>query len=44
VKLTRHEIVLVTALLAALAIGGIVKRFREAHPAPLPAEKPISKK
>ncbi len=43
-KLTRHEIVLLLAVVAALAIGGLVKRFREMHRVPLPAAPPFSQK
>jgi hypothetical protein len=44
VKLTRHEIVLLVAVAAALVIGGLVKHFREVHRVPLPVAKPFSKK
>jgi hypothetical protein len=44
VKLTRHEIGLLVALLLALAVGASVKRFRDARPVPLPPAKSISQK
>jgi len=43
-KLTKNEIVLLAAVLFALIAGEVVKRFREAHPVPLPLTKPIPKK
>lgn len=43
-KLTRHEIVLLIVVMLALAVGGFVKRFRDAHPVISIPEKPISKK
>jgi hypothetical protein len=42
-KLTRHEILLVVAIVSALIVGGFVKRFREVHPVPIVPAKPISK-
>jgi len=42
-KLTRHEITLLVALVSALAVGEFVKRYRAAHPAPIVPAKPISK-
>jgi hypothetical protein len=42
-KLTRHEILLVVAIVSALVVGGFVKRFREAHPVPIAPAKSISK-
>jgi hypothetical protein len=42
-KLTRHEIVLFATLVFALVVGGLVKRYRAAHPAPLPLAEPLSK-
>jgi hypothetical protein len=43
-KLTRHEIILLAAVLTALALGGLVKRFRAAHPVPVAPVKPVSQK
>lgn len=43
-KLTRNEIGLLAALILALAMGALVKRFRDARPVPLPPAKSISKK
>ncbi|EDY16404.1 hypothetical protein CfE428DRAFT_6121 [Chthoniobacter flavus Ellin428] len=42
-KLTRHEIILVVALISALVGGEFVKRYRLAHPVPIAPEQPVSK-
>jgi hypothetical protein len=42
-KLTRHEILLVAAIISALVVGGFVKRFRGTHPVPIAPAKSISK-
>jgi hypothetical protein len=34
-KLTRHEIILIAAVILTLAMGTLVKRFRAAHPVPV---------
>jgi hypothetical protein len=38
-KLTRHEMVLLASVLAALLVGTMVKRYRDTHPPanPVPA-------
>jgi hypothetical protein len=42
-KLTRHEIILIVAIVSALAVGEMVKRYRLAHPEPVTPTQPISK-
>jgi hypothetical protein len=39
-KLTRQEILLLAALVFALAVGAVVKRYRLAHPVPPLAATP----
>ena len=42
-KLTRHEITLLVAIVSALVIGEFVKRYRAVHPVEVAPVKPISK-
>jgi hypothetical protein len=42
-KLTRHEITLIVALVSALVVGEFVKRYRVAHPVPVAPAKPLPK-
>jgi len=42
-KLTRHEITLLVAIVSALVVGGFVQRYRAAHPEPVAPVKPLSK-
>jgi len=42
-KLTRHEITLLVAIVSALVVGEFVKRYRAAPPVKIALAKPISK-